>query len=181
MTTAIDQFVSLLISFFVMTPLSRSVSGSVEWDWSAVRAFCLREARRVLGTSAIAEDAAQEAALRAWRQRHRCVTPERPAPWIATIARREALRTLGRDAPEPLAEDDPGSAAQPDSAEIELRADLRRTLAQQPLAERDLLFARFWQDRSLEEIARREGLNPATVRVRLHRSLRRMRKNLSER
>ena len=162
-----------------MTPLTRSVSGSVEWDWAAVRDFCLREARRVLGTSAVAEDAAQEAALRAWRQQSRCASPERPAPWIATIARHEALRVLARPAPEPLDEDGPGPLHL-DSSEIALRADLRRALALRPIAERDLLFARFWQDRSLEEIARSEGVNSATVRVRLHRSLRRMRNNLSE-
>ena len=163
-----------------MSPLTRSVSGSLEWDWAAVRRLCLHEARRVLGASATAEDAAQEAALRAWRQRHRCLTPERPGPWIATIARREALRCLSRDAPEPLAEDDPGSAVELDGAAIARRADLRRVLAQRPAGERDLLFARYWQDRSLEEIARCEGVNATTVRVRLHRSLARMRKNLGE-
>jgi RNA polymerase sigma-70 factor (ECF subfamily) len=163
-----------------MPPLTRSVSGSLVWDWAAVREFCLHEARRVLGTSTMAEDAAQEAALRAWRQQHRCRTPERPAPWIATIARREALRSLARDAPEPLADDHPGSAVQLDCAAIAQRTDLRRVLAQRPVGERDLLFARYWQDRSLEEIALREGVNSTTMRVRLHRSLGRMRNNLSE-
>jgi RNA polymerase sigma-70 factor, ECF subfamily len=163
-----------------MSPLTRTVSGSLEWDWAAVRQLCLHEARRVLGASATAEDAAQEAVLRAWRQRHRCLTPERPGPWISTIARREALRCLSRDAPQPLAEDDPGSAVELDSAGIARCTDLRRVLAQRPAGERDLLFARYWLDRPLEEIARREGVNSTTMRVRLHRSLGRMRKNLTE-
>jgi RNA polymerase sigma-70 factor (ECF subfamily) len=163
-----------------MSPLTQSVSGSLQWDWSAVRALCLHEARRVLGASATAEDAAQEAVLRAWRQRHRCLTPERPGPWIATIARREALRCLSRDVPEQLDEDDPRSAVELDSAGIARCADLRRAVAQRPAGERDLLFARYWLDRSLEDIARGEGVNSTTLRVRLHRSLGRMRKNLGE-
>ena len=63
-----------------------------EWDWGLVRAQCLREAQGVLGQSGGAEDAAQEAAVRAWRRQDSCLTPERPQPWVATIARNEALR-----------------------------------------------------------------------------------------
>ena len=58
-----------------------------DWDWGLVHAHCLREAEGVLGLSGSAEDAAQEATVRAWRRRDNCQTPDRPQPWVATIAR----------------------------------------------------------------------------------------------
>jgi hypothetical protein len=47
-----------------------------DWDWEKVRALCLDEARRYLGTSTAADDAAQEAAIRAWRHQTHCRTPQ---------------------------------------------------------------------------------------------------------
>jgi RNA polymerase sigma-70 factor, ECF subfamily len=156
-----------------------SLTRRLDWDWAAVHELCLRETRRVLGTSATAEDAAQEAVIRAWRQRDRCRTPDRPAPWIATIARREALRSLSRDIPAPLDDDAGPVSVEFDGAGIAASTDIRRELAQRPIHERELLFARYWQDRSLEAIARDSGTNPVTIRVRLHRSLDRIGKNLA--
>src|SRR4051794_12269275 len=77
-------------------PAAFSVGGAVEWDWGELRQRCLRETRRVLGQGGAAEDATQEALIRAWRQRDSCQDPRRPGPWISTIARREALRLAGR-------------------------------------------------------------------------------------
>ena len=39
------------------------------WDWVGLRASCLRETRRVLASEHDAEEAAQDALLRAWRGR----------------------------------------------------------------------------------------------------------------
>src|SRR5947207_1070509 len=75
-----------------MTHTSRAAA----WDWAALHSHCLRSAQRVLGAQPAAEDAAQEASLKAWRHRAQCRTPERPEPWVAAIARREALRALPR-------------------------------------------------------------------------------------
>src|ERR1700754_706209 len=71
------------------------------WDWAALHSHCLRSAQRVLGAQPAAEDAAQEASLKAWRHQTQCRTPDRPGPWVAAIARREALRAL---APTPVRE-----------------------------------------------------------------------------
>src|SRR5437764_11921127 len=60
-------------------------------DWLALRQYCLREAANVLRNREDAEEAAQEALLRAWRHRG----SRRSAswlPWVRTIARNEALR-----------------------------------------------------------------------------------------
>src|SRR3954464_6982876 len=63
-----------------------------DWDWADLRRRSRAEALRVLGDPYTADEAAQEAMTRAWRQRHRCRTPGTPAAWVAQIARNEALR-----------------------------------------------------------------------------------------
>ena len=98
-----------------------------EWDWAAARAICLREARRVLGRTADAEDAAQEAALRAWRKHAECAGQREG--WLATIGRREALRLAGARATIPLdSVAEPAEASHADGALD--RVDLRRAVAE---------------------------------------------------
>src|SRR3954466_1400723 len=63
-----------------------------DWDWASLRQRSRAEALRVLGDPYTADEAAQEAVTRAWRQRHKCRTPGTPEPWVAQIARNEALR-----------------------------------------------------------------------------------------
>src|SRR3954465_13672999 len=73
-----------------MTHASRAAA----WDWAALHSQCLRSAQRVLGAQPAAEDAAQEASLKAWRHPTQCRTPERPEPAVAAIARRGAVGGL---------------------------------------------------------------------------------------
>src|SRR3954451_25094459 len=96
------------------------------WDWLRLRALCLREAQRVLGRGAAAEDAAQEAAIRAWRQRRRCLTPDRPEPWITTIARREALRIATQSRETPY--EDHHEPVPSHAADVDERVDLQRAI-----------------------------------------------------
>src|SRR6478672_6715300 len=64
------------------------------WDWARVHGLALGETRRVLGVGSEAEDAAQEATIRAWRRRATCHGA--PAAWVRAIARNEALRVIDR-------------------------------------------------------------------------------------
>jgi RNA polymerase sigma-70 factor, ECF subfamily len=151
-----------------------------DWDWTIVRALCLRETRRVLGPSSAAEDAAQEAAIRAWRHRGRCRTPARPDPWIATIARREAFRMLSQRNEQSLDEDLDTSDTRQHSAELVEALDLRRAVRALEGPDRRLLIGRYWQDLSNSELALELGIAESTVRVRLHRLRRRLRHTLVE-
>ncbi len=137
-----------------------------DWDWKEIRALCLREARRIVGPSTAADDAAQEAAIRAWRQRACCRTPARPGPWVVTIGRREAFRMLAQRREQPLADvpEEPSGDFE-DLAALDLRMALR-TMEDQEV---QLLAGRYWQDLSDSELAERFGVAEATVRVRLHR------------
>jgi RNA polymerase sigma-70 factor (ECF subfamily) len=154
-------------------------AGPAGWDWLRLRAVCLREAQRVLGRGAAAEDAAQEAAIRAWRQRARCLTPDRPEPWIRTIARREALRIAAQPGEGPIEEDhhDPAPAREP---EVEARVDVRRAMLGLSPEDRKLLVARYWHDLTQDHAAVVMNLPAGTVKVRLHRLRIRLREVLTE-
>jgi RNA polymerase sigma-70 factor (ECF subfamily) len=149
-----------------------------EWDWGKVRAQCLRETRRLLGASCAADDAAQEAAIRAWRHRARCRTPARPEPWIARIARREALRVLSRDADAPLPDREELADPRQEFSDLVDSLDLWRAMSGMDGQDRQLLIGHYWQDLPNSELAMQLGLAEVTVRVRLHRIRQRLRDKL---
>ena len=143
------------------------------WDWCNVHRLALRETRCVLGTTADAEDAAQEAAIRAWRRRATCRGA--PAAWIRAIAHNEALRVIERrrdEAPLEAAQEAAGraGAAEPDDV-----LQLRAAVGALDHDDRLLLLLRYWADLSQPELARATALPEGTVKVRLHRARRRLR------
>jgi RNA polymerase sigma-70 factor, ECF subfamily len=156
------------------------------WDWAQARDLCFREARRVTRDTALAEDAAQEALLRAWRARASCRTPEAPGPWLVAIARNVALGALTRQRRQPysvalegsrLREADPKAQdAMAQALERVVFGDLLRLLT---APERRLLRLRYEDDLTHPEIARRLGLPEGTVKVRLHRLRARLHEELS--
>jgi RNA polymerase sigma-70 factor (ECF subfamily) len=155
-----------------------------DWDWAGLRRRSRAEALRVLGDPHTADDAAQEAVTRAWRQQHRCRDPHRPEPWVARIARNEALRLRAgerkqvematRAAAEPIRADFPG--------EDQLLRDLsvQQALAGLTLEERQLIDLRYKDDLAQPAIASILGLPEGTVKVRLHRLRKRLRKVMTE-
>ena len=150
---------------------------AAEWNWTDVRALCLREARRVLGPISAADDAAQEAAIRAWRQKDSCRTPARPGPWLAAIARREALRLLAQRREQPLED---GAVHPAEEGDRIAALDLRRALQAMDGQDVRLLIGRYWQDLPYSELAEQCGMAEATVRVKVHRLRIRLRDNLVE-
>lgn len=151
----------------------------VEWDWRAVTRLCLQVATRVLGPGSTAEDAAQEAAMVAWRHRTDCQSPEAPWPWIAMIARREALRQ--RVAPTQVELDDEALAASPEEHQaLLLRLDVRSAIAGLSEHDRALVLARYWNDLTQEQVAAVLQIPAGTVKVRLHRLREHLRPILEE-
>jgi RNA polymerase sigma-70 factor (ECF subfamily) len=152
-----------------MTQRSRPVPYGHDWDWAEVSALCLREARRVLGTSTAADDAAQDATIRAWRHRGRCRTPARPDPWIRTIARREALRALSQRREQPIADDQEIADTRQELGKLVDSLDLRRAIDALDSQDKQLLVGHYWQDLPNSVLAMKLGLAEVTIRVRLHR------------
>jgi RNA polymerase sigma-70 factor (ECF subfamily) len=156
-----------------------------DWDWSGARQVCLRETRRVLRDPRDAEDAAQDALLRAWRSRASCATPERPHGWMAAIARNVALsaaaarsRRDGREVAVPDIEAAPAAHGSPVEADAVARATIGQALRGLGAPDRMLLALRYDRDLTYAEIARRVASPQGTVKVRLHRLRRRLREEL---
>jgi RNA polymerase sigma factor (sigma-70 family) len=167
------------VSWRVMTTIVQRAQPAIAWDWTQARALCLAEAQRILGRSALAEDAAQEAVIRAWRRQPACRTPERPAPWIITIARREALRAVDQR-PQELELPASGTTGSDELDPADDHAELMGAIRQLAESDRALVLARYWEDLPDDELARRFGIAETTVRVRLHRIRRRLRHTLLE-
>ncbi len=139
------------------------------WNWADVRAVCLRETRRLLGAGPDAEDAAQEALLRAWRRQATCRSADEPLAWVRCIARREALRVCGTPRLSGIGLDEmPGThaAEEPHWPAADIPAgflDLKER-------ERMVVFLRYWADMTQREIALATDLPEGTVKVTLHRA-----------
>jgi RNA polymerase sigma-70 factor, ECF subfamily len=163
--------------------LSDSASAAAGWDWAGLRTRCFREAVRVL-PRADAEEAVQEALVRAWLCRDACRSPEAPLPWVLEITRNEARRLHGRQARRASRELVDAMTAAPDSQD-ELSGTAVRMTVEQALgtlgdADRRILQLRYSDDLTQVEVARRLGVPEGTVKVRLHRARRRLRALLAE-
>ena len=142
-------------------------------DWLDLRETCFGEALRVLRNREDADEAAQEALLRAWRHRG-ARRSEAWRPWVRTIARNEAFRVAQRRQRFALREvhvgaEPPEAASAPELDGVEEALSLRSLLHPLREEERDLLRLRYEEDLTNPEIARRLGMPEGTVKVRLHR------------
>jgi RNA polymerase sigma-70 factor (ECF subfamily) len=155
---------------------------AASWDWSGLRARCFREAARVL-PRADAEEAVQEALVRAWLRRDACRSPDEPLPWLLEITRNEARRLHGREARRghrELVEWRPLDSGEDELSGAAVRLTLEQALGALGDRDRRMLRLRYGQDLTQVEVARRLGLPETTVKVRLHRARRRLRRLLDD-
>ncbi|MEA2441876.1 MAG: hypothetical protein QOH76_3300 [Thermoleophilaceae bacterium] len=132
---------------------------------------------RVLRDPEAADEAAQEAMTRAWRQRGRCHNPAAPGPWVAQIARNEALRLWQseqrRQAHAADVEEEP-IAGEPLEDQLIRRVSVRQALDTLTAEERQLVDLRYESDLAHPAIAAVLGMPEGTVKVRLHRIRKRL-------
>jgi RNA polymerase sigma-70 factor, ECF subfamily len=126
-----------------------------------------------------AEEAVQEALIRAWTRRSACRTPEAPLPWLLEITRNEARRLLERSRRARRAQME-AEPAEPELEDDALRGATTRVTVEEALArladaDRRVLRLRYADDLTQAEVARRLGVPEGTVKVRLHRARRRLR------
>jgi RNA polymerase sigma-70 factor (ECF subfamily) len=161
-----------------------SAAGTPAWDWAGLRTRCVIEASRVLPRME-AEEAAQEALVRAWLRRDSCRSPGTPLPWLLEITRNEARRLLARRARRRSHELATEIPLDPDCEDSDLVGTALRVSVEQALdtladGDRRLLRLRYAEDLTQSEVARRLGVPEGTVKVRLHRVRRRLRGLLAE-
>lgn len=139
-----------------------------------VMAYCLRHT-----DPPSAEDAVAETFAIAWRRRDEL--PDDPLPWLLVTARnvmhnqqRSLRRRLGlHQRMVPLAE-----LVEP-SPEVGVarRQEIARGLAELPASEREALLLVAWDGLSPTDAAKVLGINPGTLRVRIHRARTRLKES----
>ncbi len=138
-----------------------------------------RLARAILLDDGEAEDAVQEASLAAWRRQGSLRDPARFDVWFDRILVnqcRDQLRRRKRSVQ--LAPPHVGFEAVAAPLETGTDAELDQALAALDADHRVVVVMRYWQDRTVEDIADRLGIPPGTVKSRLHNALKRLRSNL---
>jgi RNA polymerase sigma-70 factor (ECF subfamily) len=135
--------------------------------------LAFRVAMGVLRNREDAEDVAQEAFLRAFRNFHRLRERERFRAWLARITWRLAIdrwRSAGRRERRELAAEDPATSPTVESlaASRELRRHLDRAVDELPEKLRIVVILAAIQEHSLEEVASLMELPVGTVKSRLH-------------
>jgi RNA polymerase sigma-70 factor (ECF subfamily) len=155
-----------------------------------------RTARSVLKDDAEAEDALQEAYLRAWRALPGFRADAQLSTWLVRIVLNEALGRLRRrgaqviplDADTEIADVELTGAAVDESADRQperqaMRAELRRLMEARidrlPEAFRTVFMLRAVEELSVEEVATALGVPEATVRTRFFRARSLLREGLS--
>jgi RNA polymerase sigma factor (sigma-70 family) len=149
--------------------------------------IALRTAYVVAGNAADAEEAVQDAFVKAYRALWR-FRPGAPfKPWLLRIVANEARnrrRSAGRRAALALRAQEPSgeAAPSPEAALIgaEQRAELIEALNRLPENDREALACRYFLDLSEVETAAALGVRPGTVKSRVSRALEQLRGELGE-
>src|SRR5262249_6638778 len=132
---------------------------------------------RILGNRGLAEEATQQAFLKAWRAAGSFDPDRELGPWLASIARRTAIDVSRREAvraADPLDSVAPGEPAlmtTPESAEAVYDVwAVRDAVAQLPDDEREIVRLQHFEDLTHAEIGERLGLPVGTVKSRSFRA-----------
>ena len=151
-------------------------------------AMVIGACRRILGSTSDAQDAAQEAFVRAYQS---LATFRGDGPfgaWVRRIAVRIAVARLAVDAAVSLDEGraiPTGSPSDGDPVgrilDSEERAALTDAIARLPADQRQVVMLRFYGDRSVEDIARLTDRPVGTVKSRLSRGIANLREQFNVR
>jgi RNA polymerase sigma-70 factor (ECF subfamily) len=130
----------------------------------------------------LAEDAAQEALAHACRQLPRLKRPELFGPWAAAICRnvaKDMLRDRSRQQAVPVQENDPPQARDGSGdGQMELVTEGLRRL---PLHLREVVYLRFYNDLTYQQMAEVLGETPESIDGRLRRAKKKIAEYLTRR
>jgi RNA polymerase sigma-70 factor (ECF subfamily) len=163
--------------------LARAVAATDDLDFERVVEPLLHPgfdlACAVLRDRAAAEDAVQEAAVRAWRAFPTLRDESRARAWFLKIVLNQCRATMRTRwwRSHLLADRVDDEVAAPDAGAV-LRLDLERALRVLNRDQRAVLFLAYQMDLPQEEIARVLDVRLGTVKSRLHRAVARLRSTL---
>jgi RNA polymerase sigma factor (sigma-70 family) len=168
--------------------LDRTVrTGFRDGDPEAVRAVYRAYGRivygvayKVLGDKGLAEEATQQAFLKAWRAAGSFDLSRELGPWLAAIARRAAIDVYRREAvrvADPLdsvAPGDPALATEPEMAALFDAWEVRQAVEELPEEEREVVRLQHFEGLTHAEIANRLKVAVGTVKSRSFRAHKRL-------
>jgi RNA polymerase sigma-70 factor (ECF subfamily) len=141
-----------------------------------------RLAGLILGDQHEAEDATQEALLRAWRSASSLRDPAGFQAWFDRIlvnVCRDRLRQRGKVRLIPIDDALAVQAARDPFRNVADRDQILRAMASLDDDLRILILIHYWADLTLDDVAKRTGWPVGTVKSRLHRALAEMRSELA--
>jgi len=163
------------------------LAGDVEQYAVLVRRYQDRYARyaaRMLGSVDAAEDAVQDALVRAYDQLARCRDPNNFAGWFFLILRNRCFAERRRDQRFAALDGAPDVAAEEHTEASLERSERGRSIerALQTLTpeQREVFVLKHMEELSYEEIAGRVGTSVAALKMRMHRAYDRLRDLLEE-
>ena len=133
----------------------------------------LRALLAIGGDSDAAEDAAQEAFVKAHRTGLERL--DRPGAWLLVVGTRELLRNRRRRRSEDRKWSERPRTEAPGSDAIADRIDLLAALRQLPERQRAVVVARYYYGLSYDEIGRHFDIKSGTVGATLHQGIERLR------
>jgi RNA polymerase sigma-70 factor (ECF subfamily) len=162
----------------------RGEPGAFEALVVSYQSLAFRTAFVIAGDAADAEEAAQDAFVKAYRALGRFRSGQPFRPWLLTIVANEARnrrRTRGRRAALALRAADPGAPGEdPEAAALASERRERLLTAVERLRDddREVLACRYFLELSEEETAAALGIARGTVKSRTHRALERLQEEL---
>jgi len=127
-----------------------------------------------------AEDAVQDALIKAWKSRWRVRDPEKFPAWLCMIARHRARDVFRKRKPVPVADETyrTHTTSESHAADTALDQQLHTALAALPELHRAALSLRYFEEMDYATIESRLGLTNGSLRGILGRALASMRKQL---
>jgi len=143
-----------------------------------------RFASRMLGSADAADDAVQDAFIRAFEQLQQCRDPDNFAGWFFLILRNRCLAERRRAARTGTVTD-PATLMAREQADgpvqqVEQRRALQQALLELTPEQREVFVLKHVEDLSYEEIARRLGASIPSLKMRMHRAYDRLRERLKD-
>ena len=180
------------------TPTRPRASGSNTSDGALIKAIALGDRRamdllyarhgvrvyrfslRITGDAAVAEDIASEVFLEVWRRADRFKADSQVSTWLLAIARNKSHSVLHRRVHVPLGDERVTVVEDPaDGPEISVYTKDRNALVQACLsqlstAHQDVIDLIYFQEKSVEDVARIVGAPAGTVKTRVFYARHRM-------